>query len=114
MKLKLQKDLDPLKRRAIAEVDAGTPIDVLHTEKTLEAREILASADPDPADFPLLAAERGLTAPTLQEVAQVVLEKHLSAKREMAEKERLRLSRKKAIRDADNQYAIDDAKKITL
>lgn len=47
--------------------------DMLYMAKMEEAREYIAATDPDPADYPLIASEVGVTAPTADEVAQVFL-----------------------------------------
>lgn len=47
-----------------------------YTEKAAQARQCLAATDPLEADYPLLAAEIGITAATLVEVAGVVAAAH--------------------------------------
>lgn len=47
--------------------------EMIYLSKETEARACIAEADPDPADYPLLAAEIGITAPDLQSVAQTVM-----------------------------------------
>lgn len=47
--------------------------DALYLLKEAEARAWVASADPAPAQFPLISAEIGITAPSGDEVAQVYL-----------------------------------------
>lgn len=47
--------------------------EALYLLKEAEARGWLAEVVPDPADYPLIAAEIGITAPTGDEVAQVYL-----------------------------------------
>lgn len=47
--------------------------DMLYIAKMEEARAFIAEAEPDPADYPLIASEVGVTAPTAEEVAQVFL-----------------------------------------
>ena len=47
--------------------------DMLYMAKMEEARAFIAEAEPDPADYPLIASEVGVTAPTAEEVAQVFL-----------------------------------------
>lgn len=47
--------------------------EALYLIKEAEARGWLAEVEPDPADYPLIAAEIGITAPTGDEVAQVYL-----------------------------------------
>lgn len=45
--------------------------DMLYMAKADEARAYLSDPDPDPADYPLVLSEVGITAPTAYEVAQV-------------------------------------------
>lgn len=45
--------------------------DMLYMAKAEEARSYLADPAPDPADYPLIMSEVGVTAPTAYEVAQV-------------------------------------------
>lgn len=45
--------------------------EALYMLKQMEATEFLSAADPDPEDYPLVAAEVGITADTPYEVAQV-------------------------------------------
>ncbi|WP_411838565.1 hypothetical protein [Paracoccus sp. ME4] len=47
--------------------------EALYLMKEAEARAWVASADPDPMQFPLISAEVGITATTADEVAQVYL-----------------------------------------
>lgn len=47
--------------------------DMLYMAKVDEARAFISEAEPDPADYPLIASEVGVTAPTPFEVAQVFL-----------------------------------------
>jgi len=47
--------------------------EALYLLKEAEARAWLAEAEPDPAQYPLIAAEIGITAPSGDEVAQVYL-----------------------------------------
>ena len=47
--------------------------EALYLMKETEARAWLAEGEPNPADYPLIAAEIGITAPTGDEVAQVYL-----------------------------------------
>lgn len=47
--------------------------EMIYLAKEAEARMLALDEAPDPADYPMLAAEVGITAPTLAEVGQVVL-----------------------------------------
>lgn len=47
--------------------------EMIYLAKEAEARELASDPAPDPADYPMLAAEVGITAPTLAEVGQIIL-----------------------------------------
>lgn len=47
--------------------------DMVYLDKERQALALVADPDPDPEAYPGLAAELGITAPTLWEVAQVIL-----------------------------------------
>lgn len=59
-----------VRRRYVTDIPGQ---DALYLLKEAEARAWVASADPDPAQHPLIAAEIGITAPSGDEVAQVYL-----------------------------------------
>ncbi|WP_145106392.1 hypothetical protein [Cereibacter sediminicola] len=61
---------DAVRRRYVTMI-AGQ--DMLYLRKEAEARAYLADPDPDPADYPLIMAEVGITAPEAWHVAQVYL-----------------------------------------
>ncbi len=77
-------DLDTLKVRLAASIDAAAENERLkyitsgagqamtYQRKAEEARACLVATDPQPADYPMLAAEIGITAATLTGVAEVV------------------------------------------
>lgn len=53
-------------------ITTGSGQAMTYMQKADEASRYLAASDPVPADYPLLAAEIGITAPTLAEVAAIV------------------------------------------
>lgn len=53
-------------------ITAGEGQALTYQRKAEEARACLSASDPQPADYPMLAAEIGITADTLIEVAEVV------------------------------------------
>lgn len=81
----LEAELSAARLAAVAAINAASgPIrrlyvtdipgqEALYLMKEAEARAWVASADPEPTQFPLIAAEVGITAPTAGEVAQVYL-----------------------------------------
>ena len=84
MRFDLGPALDALKAAAVAEIDAqaeqqrqryltpGAGQALVYERKRAEAERMATDADPQPADYPLLAAEVGITAPTLAEVGAAV------------------------------------------
>ena len=68
--------------------------------KLEEARAALADGEPDPEDYPLLAAEIGITAPDLASIAAVVMTQYHAWKQIGAAIEAVRLGAKKAIDEA--------------
>lgn len=53
-------------------ITGGSGQAMTYQQKATEAAAALAATDPDPADYPLIVAEIGITAPTLLEVATVI------------------------------------------
>ncbi len=68
-KLLIDKEAEAERLRYIT---AGAGQAITYQRKAEEARACLAAADPLPADYPMLAAEIGITADTLIGVAEVV------------------------------------------
>lgn len=109
----LSPDLDTIKATLSAQVDmeaeasrlkyitGGAGQALTYQNKAEEAAAILSGGDPDPADYPLLAAEVGITAPTLTEVAQIVNLAQQQWKMVGAQIEALRLGAKVAIAAAE-------------
>ena len=60
----------PIRRLYVTDIPGQ---EALYLMKEAEARAWVASADPDPMQFPLISAEVGITAPSADEVAQVYL-----------------------------------------
>lgn len=60
----------PIRRLYVTDIPGQ---EALYLMKEAEARAWVASANPDATQFPLIAAEVGITAPTADEVAQVYL-----------------------------------------
>lgn len=79
-----QEDLEEIKRSLAAVVDNAAETERLkyitpgagqaltYQQKSEEAKRYLAATDPDPADYPLLSAEMGITAADLAGVARIV------------------------------------------
>ncbi|MBP2566797.1 hypothetical protein J2766_003394 [Agrobacterium tumefaciens] len=119
-------DLDQWKAKLISKIDADAENARLHyitggagqamtyQQKAQEAVAVLAligSGEIDPSGFPLLAAEIGITAPSLIEVAQVVNAAHQGWRVVGAEIEALRLGGKSAVSAAST---IPEAKAAAL
>lgn len=115
-------DLDQWKVRLVAEIDVGAENARLrfitggsgqamtYQQKAQEAASVLASIGSgplEPAGFPLLSAEVGITASTLVEVAQIVNAAYRSWLQIGAQIEALRLFAKSAVMAATT---INDAK----
>lgn len=65
--------------------------DMIYMAKETEAARYIADPAPDPADYPLIASEEGITAPTIYEVAQIILNKAAGFRTAGAAIERVRL-----------------------
>jgi hypothetical protein len=80
-----------------------------YAEKAAQAKAALASDDPLPEHYPLLAAEIGITADTLEGVAEVVDAAYRQWLTIGGMIEAVRLSAKKAIASADTLEAVSSA-----
>ena len=97
-------------------ITTGSGQAMTYTQKLLRAEEVLAIADagdiPDAADFPLLSHEIGVTAPTLVEVAHIIVANAAAWETVAGRIEGARLTGKQAVMaaiDADTaQCACDD------
>lgn len=69
--LKSQIDADAEAER-LKYITPGAGQAMAYLQKAMEATAYLAATDPDPADYPLLAAEVGITGDTIADVAAVV------------------------------------------
>lgn len=114
-------DLDELKVTLKARVDAAAEAErkryitagegqaLTYQRKADEAKACLAASDPQPADYPMLAAEIGITAETLLGVAETVNAAHYAWLAIGAPIERARLGAKVAIdatTTADAAYSV--------
>lgn len=94
-------------------ITGGSGQTMTYLQKATEAAACLAETDPDPADYPLLAAEIGVTGATLAEVAQTVYDAHQMWRVIGAQIEAARLGGKAAIEGSssveDAQTALDAA-----
>ena len=87
-------------------VTPGSAQALVYEAKRHEAISFMADQSPDPADYPLLGAEVGITAATLAEVADAVLAMAAQWRSVAAEIERLRLGAKAAISAATTISAV--------
>lgn len=78
-------------------ITGGAGQAMTYQQKAAEAADCLSHAAPQLDDFPLLAAEVGITAETLLGVAQVVFEAHQQWRQVGATIEALRLTGKQAV-----------------
>jgi len=74
--------------------------------KETQARQFLAAAEPDPADYPLIAGEVGITADTAKAVAETILAMSQSWHALGAAIEAVRLTDKKQVRQAQTPEAV--------
>uniref|UniRef100_A0A7C1SVU7 DUF4376 domain-containing protein n=1 Tax=Agrobacterium albertimagni TaxID=147266 RepID=A0A7C1SVU7_9HYPH len=93
-------------RERLKYITAGAGQAMTYAQKAEEARLCLDATGPDPEDYPLLAAEIGITASTLVGVAQVVATANAQWLQIGAAIEAARLSAKKAISEAET---VEDA-----
>lgn len=117
-------DLDQVKADLIAQIDAeaerarlahitgGAGQAMTYSQKAAEAKAFLADSEPDAANYPLLSAEVGITAPTLAGVAAVVAAEHAAWTVTGAQIEALRLGAKAAIAAADDADAVHAAASV--
>lgn len=107
----LQVDADA-ERARLAHITGGAGQAMSYLQKAAEAKACLADAGPDAAAYPLLAAEIGITAPTLGEVAQVVAAAHAAWTVIGAQIEASRLGAKAAIAAATDAATAEAAAQI--
>lgn len=74
--------------------------------KEAQARQFLAAVEPDPADYPLIAGEVGITADTARAVAETILAMSQSWHALGAVIESVRLTAKKRVRQAQTPEAV--------
>lgn len=99
-------------RQRLRYITAGAGQAMTYAQKAEEARLCLDATEPDPEDYPLLAAEIGITANTLVGVAQVVATANAQWLQIGRTIEAARLSAKKAVSEAEtaeNAQAAADA-----
>lgn len=83
--------------------------EMIYLAKEAEARRWIADPVPDPADYPLLSAEIGITAPDAHSLAQLWLNMAALMISEGARLEALRLSTGAAIDAAETVEAVQEA-----
>ncbi|MGR3749599.1 hypothetical protein [Paracoccus sp. (in: a-proteobacteria)] len=83
--------------------------DMIYQNKEDEAKAYLADADPVLADYPFIAAEVGVTAPTVFEVAQVYVNMAFMLRAQAAQLENVRLSTIAAIEQATDASQVATA-----
>ena len=90
-------------------VTPGAAQQLVYEAKRNEAVALAADQSPDPADYPLLAAEIGITASTLTDVGAAVLLTAAQWRNVAAAIERLRLGAKQAVAAATTIAAVHAA-----
>ncbi len=118
-------ELEHIKTTMVAAIDAaaeqqrllyitgGAGQAMTYSQKAEEARICLSTADPKPEDFPFLAAEVGIRADTLSDVAKVVAAANAQWLKVGAAIEAARLSAKKAISEAGTLDEAEAAAAVT-
>lgn len=113
-----QPDMTAIRAEAEAAIDAQADAQLApfisltpgramtYQAKQAQAEAFLAATDPDPADYPLIAGEVGITAETAQGVAEVVLAMSRSWHAMGAAIESVRLAAKKQVREAAKPEAV--------
>lgn len=100
--LKAQID-DEAESARLRYITGGAGQAMTYQQKAAEAAACLSEVDPQSVDYPLLAAEIGITAETLLGVAQVVFEAHQGWRQVGGIIEALRLSAKQAVDSAETE-----------
>lgn len=98
LRTKIDADAEAARLRYIT---GGAGQAMTYQQKAAEAVALLADVDLRPEDYPLLAAEIGITADTLLGVAQVVFEAHQGWRQIGAQIEALRLNGKDGVNAAE-------------
>lgn len=93
-------------------VTAGAGQSMTYQEKAAEAARFADDPAPDPADYPMLAAEIGITAATLADVAATVAANRAAWRTIGAAIEGARLGAKAAIEAAENVEDAESAAQI--
>ena len=113
----LARDLNEIKIELKIEIDSAAEIERLkyitsgtgqamtYQQKVAEAQSYKAATNPKPVDFPILASEVGITAPTLSEVADTVLAAYRQWQQIGAGIEAVRLGAKRDIDVAGTEAA---------
>lgn len=86
-------------------ITPGTGQAMTYQQKVAEAQGYKAATNPKPADYPILASEVGITAPTLSEVADTVLAAYRQWQQIGAGIEAIRLGAKREIDAAGTEAA---------
>lgn len=120
--ISIGQNIQAQRKRAIGEINAicgemrklfVTSIpgqEMIYIVKENEARSCVAAETPDPFDYPFISQEIGITAPTLYEVAQVILNMAASYRVIGGHIEHVRLGRIAGIEAADTLAAIRAAR----
>jgi hypothetical protein len=98
----------------LAWITPGAGQAAVYLLKREEAMTYAADADPDPEDYPLLGAEVGITAPTLGEVAAIVIALAAAWTDAAAAIEVIRLGAKRAIAEAETIEAVIAAATVSF
>ncbi|NEH72262.1 hypothetical protein [Rhizobium leguminosarum] len=90
-------------------ITAGAGQAMTYQAKAAEAKAFLASADPEPSEYPMLSAEVGITADSLAAVAQIVVSAYAQWQAIGAAIEAARLGGKAAVDAASDAAGVQAA-----
>ncbi|UZD70819.1 hypothetical protein [Brucella sp. JSBI001] len=106
IKAGLKVEIDALaENERLKYITPGNGQAMTYQQKVTEAQAFKAATDPQPEAFPMLSSEVGITAPTIDEVADVVLAAYAQWQQIGAAIEAIRLGAKRDIDAAEDEAA---------
>lgn len=108
LKVGMKKEIDAAaERERLKYITPGAGQAMTYQQKMEEVRALAQDPDPEPGNYPLLSAEIGITAPTVSEVAAVVLSAYQQWQHVGARIEASRLAAKKTLSEVET---VEEAK----
>lgn len=106
VKIALQQNVDALaEAERLKYITPGNGQAMTYQQKVAEAQAFKAASNPQPSDYPILSSEVGITADTLDEVANIVLAAFAQWQQIGAMIESIRLGAKRDIDAAEDEAA---------